>query len=113
MADLEGFGSDPGRRRQSVGLGAQDRDIGRRVAADQARADRSAIGQADADVFILLDDVVGRDDDPVGRPDDAAGGQPATGFHAHDARTGGLDRGSKGVGQVCENFGHGITSVIA
>ena len=112
MTNLEGFGSDPGRWRQPVGLGAQDRNIGRRIAADQARADRSAIGQADADVFIFLDDVVGRDDDSVSRPDDAAGGQPAAGFHAHDARTGGLDRSSKGVGQVCENFGHGFVSSV-
>ena len=112
MANLEGFGADPGRRRQSVGLGAQDRDIGRRIAADQARADRAAIRQADADLFVFLDDVMGRDDDSVSRPDDAAGGQPAAGFHADDARAGGLDRSSKGVGQVCENFGHGFVSSV-
>ena len=90
VPDVERLAVGPGGDRQALGGRAEQRQVGGRVAADEGRGDRAAVREADADVFILLDDVMRGDDQAVGGPDDAAGGEASPALHPHDAGSRGL-----------------------
>jgi len=71
---------------------SQHRQVGAGVTANQGGCGRPAVGQAQADVVVLPDHVMGRHNEAIGGPDDAAGRQPAAAFHPDNTGTDRIDR---------------------
>ncbi len=102
VTDPEAVEAAERRGGEALLLGSKEGDAGRRVATDDGGADRGAVGEAELDVFVALDDVVGGDDEIVGP--DGSGASPAmAAVDADDVEGETLDEVGDVVG--CEDVG--------
>ena len=99
VAALQGLGIAERREREAAGgVGAQQREVGVGIDAEQARLGGAPFGVGQADLARAVDDMGVGQRQPVGRDDDAGAGAAArlavdalAGVDAHHRRADGLD----------------------
>jgi hypothetical protein len=98
-----GLGRGAGSGGQVSGAGLEEGEVRALVAPNQGGGDFAAIGQAEGNFFVALNDMAGGDDQPGVVPHDTAGRHPAAGVDGDHAGGGAFDR----VRQVVRDLGEG------
>ncbi len=90
---------EPGGRRQALGRGPEQRQVGRRIAPDDGHGHAASVRESDLQLLIPANHVIGRDDEPISRPDDAGCVKPPPAFDPDHALAEGLHGRRERLGQ--------------